>query len=161
MINSPNSYWLTFFLKRDINVMCWNYRRYGKSRSTCCTGINPYNCKLDAEKVLEFLLNDMKVRGGIGVYGRSLGGIASTHLANKFPGLVKSLVVDRTFSELNVLSERRMQGRCTDIVYNLISYNWQALNDENFANAKCFKILTCDPQDDVVDNFCSLPSGVA
>lgn len=63
MINSPNSYWLTFFLKRGVNVMCWNYRKYGKSKSTCCIGINPYNCKLDAEKVLEFLVNEMKLRG--------------------------------------------------------------------------------------------------
>ena len=31
MVTSPNAYWLNFFLKRDINVMCWNYRGYGQS----------------------------------------------------------------------------------------------------------------------------------
>ncbi len=31
MVTSPNAYWLSFFLKRGINVMCWNYRSYGQS----------------------------------------------------------------------------------------------------------------------------------
>jgi hypothetical protein len=29
MVTAPNSYWLSFFLKRGVNVMCWNYRSYG------------------------------------------------------------------------------------------------------------------------------------
>lgn len=160
MVNSPNAYWLTFFLKRGVNVMCWNYRGYGLSKSRCCVGISPYNTKLDAEKVVEFLINKIQVKGPIGVYGRSIGGIASTHLANKFPQYVKSLIVDRTFNELDILSQRRMTGRCTAAVFRLISYNWKALNDQNFKDAKCFKILTCDPNDDVVDNFSSLAVGV-
>jgi pimeloyl-ACP methyl ester carboxylesterase len=101
MVTSPNSYWLSFFLKRGINVMCWNYRDYGKSTSSFFKAINPYNCKLDAEKILDFVVNKLKIRGKIGVYGRSLGGISSCHLANKFPNIVKALIVDRTFSELD------------------------------------------------------------
>ena len=31
MVTTPNAYWLNFFLKREINVMCWNYRGYGIS----------------------------------------------------------------------------------------------------------------------------------
>ena len=31
MITSPNAYWLHFFLRREINVVCWNYRGYGES----------------------------------------------------------------------------------------------------------------------------------
>ena len=91
MVTAPNSYWLSFFLKRGINVMCWNYRSYGKSKSPnrCflgfCDAINPTNIKKDSEKVLDFLIKRLKLTGKIGVYGRSLGGIASCHLANKFP----------------------------------------------------------------------------
>lgn len=29
MVNSPNSYWLSFFLKKGVNVVGWNYRGYG------------------------------------------------------------------------------------------------------------------------------------
>ena len=36
MITSPNAYWLHFFLRREINVVCWNYRGYGESESGCC-----------------------------------------------------------------------------------------------------------------------------
>jgi hypothetical protein len=85
MVTSPNSYWLSFFLKRGCNVMCWNYRNYGNSSRILFKGINPYNCKLDAERVLDFVVNQMKLKGKIGVYGRSLGGITSCHLANTFP----------------------------------------------------------------------------
>jgi len=45
-------------------------------------------CKIDSEKVLEYMLNELKLKGKIGVYGRSLGGIASTHLANKYPDII-------------------------------------------------------------------------
>lgn len=36
-----------------------------------------------------------------------------------------------------------------------------ALNDRNFIEAPCFKIVTCDPEDDTVDNMSSLPVGIA
>jgi pimeloyl-ACP methyl ester carboxylesterase len=161
MVTSPNSYWLSFFLKRGINVMCWNYRDYGLSQNKVFGSINPYNCKLDAEKVLDFVVNKMKLKGKIGVYGRSLGGIASTHLANKYPQYVKALIADRTFCELDLLAERRVLGRCTKFLFKLISFNWRALNDRNFIEAKCYKIVTCDPQDDVVENMSSLNVGIA
>ena len=35
---------------------------------------------MDAERVMKFLINRLQVKGQIGVYGRSIGGIASTHL---------------------------------------------------------------------------------
>ncbi len=31
MILAANAYWLDFFLKRDCNVLVWNYRGYGES----------------------------------------------------------------------------------------------------------------------------------
>lgn len=156
MVTSPNAYWLTFFIKRGINVMCWNYRGYGKSSYPFGGSINPYYCKLDAEKVLEFLVHKIKIRGKIGVYGRSLGGIACCHLANKYPQYIKAMIADRTFAELDLLSEKRIEGWFTRILYRFISYNWNVHNDRNFLEAKCYKIMTCDAKDDVVDNFSSL-----
>lgn len=144
MVTSPNSYWLSFFLKRGINVMCWNYRDYGMSGSPYFASINPYNCKLDSERVLDFCLSNLKLRGKMGVYGRSLGGIAATHLANRYPNLIKALIADRTFSELDQLAERRVIGSCTRFLFKFISFNWRALNDRNFIEAKCYKIVTCD-----------------
>lgn len=83
--------------------------------------VDPYNVKMDAEHVMEFLLNKLKIRGKIGVYGRSIGGIASTHLAGKFPNLVEAIIIDRTFNELTDLSARRLTGRFTASIFSLIS----------------------------------------
>ncbi|CDW86706.1 UNKNOWN [Stylonychia lemnae] len=174
MVTSPNAYWLSFFLKRGINVMCWNYRGYGKSQQKWySSSIDPYTCKQDVEKVLEFLLQKqvilifivifarLKVRGKIGVYGRSIGGIASCHLANKYPAIIEAAIIDRTLNELLNLSQRRLTGQMTSALFKFISYNWKALNDHNIIQSKCFKIITTDPRDDVVENFSSLPVGVA
>lgn len=141
--------------------MCWNYRGYGRSQSNWFQPINPYICKMDAERVLDFMLTKMKLSGHIAIYGRSLGGIASCHLANKYPNTVKVLLVDRTFSDFDLLSEARLQGKAIRLLFKLVSFHWKTLNDVNFTQAKCFKITTCDPKDDVVDNFAALNIGVA
>jgi hypothetical protein len=52
MVVAPNAYWLNFFLKRDINVICWNYRGYGESTIGMLDFSKPSVAKLDAERVL-------------------------------------------------------------------------------------------------------------
>jgi len=53
MAFGQNSYWLNFFLKRDVNVVVWNYRRYGRSSTTIWDFFhNPDKAKNDAEQVL-------------------------------------------------------------------------------------------------------------
>lgn len=34
MVTSANAYWLDFFLRRDSNVLIWNYRGYGESQQS-------------------------------------------------------------------------------------------------------------------------------
>jgi dienelactone hydrolase len=51
---------------------------------------------IDAERVMQFLVNRIQVKGKIGVYGRSIGGIAASHLVQKFPKIIKCFVGDRT-----------------------------------------------------------------
>ena len=88
MVTSPNAYWLNFFLKRDINVVCWNYRGYGESEVSKFECVTPYKEKRDVESVLAFVVNNIRVKGKLGVYGRSIGGITATHLAAKYPDLI-------------------------------------------------------------------------
>jgi len=52
MVIGPNAYWLNFFLKRDINVICWNYRGYGESKLNFFDYLTPTKAKLDAERVI-------------------------------------------------------------------------------------------------------------
>ena len=124
MVTTPNAYWLNFFLKRECNVMAWNYRGYGLSKSPCYQGLNPYLCKIDAEKVLQFMIKKMQLKGKIGVYGRSLGGIASTHLAAKYPQIIKALIVDRTFADFERLAIGRLKGNSSKKLFKIMSCNW-------------------------------------
>jgi pimeloyl-ACP methyl ester carboxylesterase len=52
------------------------------------------------EKVLEAAVKKLKLTGKIGVYGRSIGGIAACHLASKYPDLIDVLIVDRSLTEI-------------------------------------------------------------
>ena len=88
MVTSPNAYWLNFFLKRDINVVCWNYRGYGESEINTAECVTPYKTKRDAERVFAFVVNNLKMKGKIGVYGRSIGGLAACHLSAMYPDFV-------------------------------------------------------------------------
>jgi alpha/beta superfamily hydrolase len=81
MVNSPNSYWLSFFLKKGINVMGWNYRGYGHTKGSC----TPYNIKADGESIFNFVVNELQLSGKVGMYGRSLGGVVASHISATYP----------------------------------------------------------------------------
>jgi pimeloyl-ACP methyl ester carboxylesterase len=100
MVIAPNAYWLNFFLKRDINVICWNYRGYGASTIGSFDYSSPIKAKLDAERVLAKSYDILKLQGKIGVYGRSIGGIPACHLASKYKNIVVALMIDRSLNEL-------------------------------------------------------------
>ena len=162
MVTSPNAYWLNFFLKRDINVLCWNYRGYGESSRDFLETVSPYKSKRDAEYVMAFLVNKLRVKGKIGVYGRSIGGLTACHLANKYSNLVKSLIVDRSFYELSSVVEGKIKGDCTSKLHDLLTWKWRTLNHTNYVVTKnCYKIIICDPLDDTIDLFSNLATGVA
>ena len=163
MITAPNAYWLNFFLKRDINVVCWNYRGYGESENSWFNSIDPFKSKQDVEYVLAYTVNNLKVRGKLGVYGRSIGGLTAYHLASKYKDLIKLLVVDRSMDEILSVINLKIRGMWTKLITNTLSCCWRTKNDSNFidVSSDCFKIITCDPLDDTVDVFGNLCTGVA
>jgi len=61
MVVAPNAYWLNFFLKRDINVICWNYRGYGASSIGFFDYLSPTKSKRDAERVIAKSLGILKL----------------------------------------------------------------------------------------------------
>jgi len=105
------------------------------------------------------------VRGKIGVYGRSIGGIAASHLVQKFPKFIKVFVGDRTMGSFDQLVTHRYKGAFRGQVlslYRLLSNFWGVDNGENiYNNPNCYKILTFDEEDDVVDLYASLHHQVA
>jgi hypothetical protein len=62
MITSANAYWLDFFLRRDCNVLIWNYRGYGESdQSMFSPNLSPLQQQMDSERVMQFLINRIRV----------------------------------------------------------------------------------------------------
>jgi len=163
MVTSVNAYWLDFFLRRDCNVLIWNYRGYGDSgQSMWSPNLTPDQQRSDAERVMQFLVNRLRVRGQIGVYGRSIGGIAASHIALKFPSLIKVFIGDRTMGDWQRLVEDRVKySGCLVKLYKAFSCFWHIDNSLGVVKADCYKILTFDEQDDVFDSFSSLHHSVA
>lgn len=95
---------------------------------------------------MQFLVNRLKVEGKIGVYGRSIGGIAASHLAYKFPDIVKVFIGDRTMGNFDeeVLNRYSRSGFILQL-YRVLSCCWHINNAESLlSNTNCYKILTFD-----------------
>jgi pimeloyl-ACP methyl ester carboxylesterase len=128
MITSPNAYWLHFFLRREINVVCWNYRGYGESEASMCNWLGPYESKRDVERVFAYCVNNLRLKGKLGVYGRSIGGIAACHLAAKYDEWISCMVIDRSLTELRDVAIQKLGHSGTGRVFDFISSNWQCHN---------------------------------
>ena len=96
--------------------------------------------------------------GNIGVFGRSLGGIPSIHLACKYPEIIKVLIADRTFGSVREVSAYKIQGKfATKLIFDFFTLNWRTGNDEDYIKVQCPKIAMIDPLDEIVYLFSSLP----
>lgn len=129
MINYPHAYYLRYFLQKNINVMCWNYRGYARSRGRVCKRTpTPENIREDSEAVLRYCRNDLGLKGKMGVYGRSLGGLATTHLSQ----FVDMVIVDRSFSNLYEVAYHKFYGLMAVLLFKLGTLGWDSNNDVRF-----------------------------
>jgi len=102
---------------------------------------------------LNFLKLRIGVRGKIGIYGRSLGCIAATHLQNH----VDMVIADRGFSDLWTLAEKKFYGKSAIYLLNQFSFGWQVQNGYNFLKEhlltkdSSYKVVMCDLNDEIID----------
>lgn len=96
MINYPQAYYLKYFLNKQMNVLVWNYRGYGRTGSSP----DPDSLQFEIEQVFHFLRYRIGVKGKIGVYGRSIGCVAACRLTP----YVDMIIADRGFSNLHVIA---------------------------------------------------------
>mmetsp|Transcript_58950 Transcript_58950/g.140729 ORF Transcript_58950/g.140729 Transcript_58950/m.140729 type:complete len:882 (+) Transcript_58950:108-2753(+) len=146
------SHWLDFYLGQGCNVFLFNYSGFGRS-----TGHpTPRNLGADGDAVIEFL----KRRGvtHIGVHGRSIGGIAACHLAPRHPDVVRILIADRTFSTLDRVAKFTFGEWAAKGL--MLSWTW-ADNLQSFCQARCYKVMLCDPKDQTIPDLASLRTAVA
>jgi len=80
--------------------------------------------KRDVERVLAFAVNKLGLKGKIGVYGRSIGGLTACHLANKYPDLVEAMIIDRSFKDLIDVAESKCHGYQTKLIFKTFTCTW-------------------------------------
>ena len=137
--------------------MAWNYRDYGRSGGMP----DPFTTMHDSESILKFLIEDLGLKGKIGCYGRSLGGTMATHIANHYPQYIKFLFVDRSLGNLEIMAQRIVNGKCNLRLFDCFSQGWSVISDKNYFEAKCFKMVSQDPNDEIVDQYCALNTHAA
>lgn len=65
-------------------------------------------------------------------------------------------------TEVKMIINNRLGETGTASLFDFLTSQWRARNAENFAHGNdCYKIVTCDPLDDTVDQFSNLMIGVA
>jgi len=146
MINYPHAYYLKYFINKQINVLVWNYRGYGRTKGRP----SPDNLCTDVAQVYHFLRTRIGVRGKIGIYGRSVGCTAASYLANE----VDMLIADRGFCDLWTLAEKKFYGDFARMFLKVSSFGWQANNSFNYLlseKGKSYKVIICDPADEIVE----------
>lgn len=159
MINYPHAFYMKYFLNRQINILVWNYRGYGRTQGSP----DPDSIKKDAEQVFHFLKTRVGVRGKIGIYGRSLGCIAACHLHE----YVDMVIADRGFSDLWTVANRKFYSELSMYLFKYLSFGWQANNDFNYitqndnSRPPSYKVLLQDKNDEIVNFPSSLMVGVA
>ena len=112
---------------------------------------------------MQFLVNKIRVKGSIGVYGRSIGGIAASHLVAKFPNITKVFVGDRTLGTFEDCAKTRFPSTNKVLIFaDLISCRWRANNVDGFLeNKNCYKIHCLDVDDDIIGTFAAHSTAVA
>lgn len=144
--------WIELYVGAGVNLVMWNYRGYGRS-----TG-NPdlKSMKIDGELLIEYIRTHKKSKI-IGIHGESLGGSIASHLAKVTK--IDFLFADRTFASL-ANAAKFNYGQLAELVFKVVGpKDSNAVKD--FIEVECFKIISCDCNDIMINNLGSLKAGVA
>lgn len=130
---SHNSY-LKYFLEKGFNVMTWNYRGYGRSSGQ----ISPHTLQNDIETIYKYLRKELGITGKIGIYGRSLGGVSASYLANQ----VDMAIIDRSFCNFKDMAKYKYHGPVASALMLVGSCGWQVTSDFVVSKpSNCYKII--------------------
>lgn len=146
------SEWLEYYLSGGLNVFLWNYRGYGRSKGSP----SPSALKKDALSIINYLQTEKLIKV-LGVHGESLGGAVATYVARYCE--IDFLFVDRSFSKLNELVQYNF-GKWGRYILYIVSH-WSLDTAQDYLYVNCYKIMSSDPNDHMINDLASLKSGVA
>ena len=94
----------------------------------------------------------------VGVHGRSIGGVIATHLARK--GMVEFLFADRTFRSLDRAAKYSV-GAWAQYALPFFTFWFDTDLTTDYIFSSCYKVMSSDPNDEIIDDNASLKTGVA
>ncbi|KAL4483297.1 hypothetical protein ABPG72_007939 [Tetrahymena utriculariae] len=136
----------------EINIVFWSYRGYGYSTGSPSI----QNVCKDVESVYDYV-KDIEKISKIGVFGTSLGGLVAAHLGAHRK--IDFLYIDRSFSCISDIAYFTMFRVFKFVVRFLTNYDlWSPFN---YVNAKCYKAMSYDPNDEAIGYMSSMMNGVS
>ena len=118
MVLPSHSNYLRMFLAKGITVLTWNYRAYGRSSGNP----TPANIREDVDTIYHYLREKLNIKSKIGIYGRSLGGIPASYLADK----VDMAIIDRSFGSLADVARWQYRSGFAALLLKVGSCGWQS-----------------------------------
>ena len=145
--------WFDFYSEQGFNIFLWNYRGYGRSTGS----ISPESILSDADE-LATRLKSLKGVEKLLVHGMSMGGGAACHLGNH--SAVTAIFADRTFSSLE--SVVKEEFNLLRPLFNFFTfYKWRNECSHKFVKSSKYKIVSCDPKDEMIPELSSLKNGIS
>lgn len=146
-----------FVLEGGCDVLLWNYRGYGYS-----TGyVNFQNAKTDIIELFDFIKKKSKYLK-YGAFGYSVGGGSATYLCQNRK--LDVLICDRNYANINkIIRDISFIGEFLYYLEKLLffKYEYNVTEFMNSKNKNIYKIVLCDPDDDIIPNTASLKSGIS
>jgi hypothetical protein len=140
---------LDYYLRRGLDIICWNYRGYGFS-----TGKPSYNnIRTDVIELYEEIKKLDKYKK-IGVHGISIGGIPACYLSSQKKD-IQLLISDRNFGQIEYIIRTLPIGYFLINFYKIFLFQ-KTRTIEDYLNTKCYKIVLNDPMDNIVKDCGSL-----
>ena len=147
-----------YFEHKNIDILFWNYRGYGLS-----TGYsNIKNVKQDCLQLYDLIVHNNKYNK-ILVHGYSIGGICAIYIS--YMRNIDILVSDRNFSNIESIVDG-FNIKFNWLIYFLYKCTFFNYSDcifyfLNSKNQNCHKIIFSDTNDNIINNFGSVKSGIS
>ncbi len=140
---------LDYYLRRGLDIICWNYRGYGFS-----TGKPSYNNIRNDVIELYNEIRKLDKYKKIGVHGISIGGIPACYLSSEKRD-IQLLISDRNFGQIEYIIRTLPIGYFLIYFYKIFLFQKTRTIDD-YLNTKCYKIVLNDPMDTIVKECGSL-----
>ena len=147
-----------YFQHNNIEILFWNYRGYGLS-----TGYsNIKNVKKDCLQLFDLIVQNNKYNK-ILVHGYSIGGICAIYIS--YMRNIDILVSDRNFSNVESIVNG-FNIKLNWLIYFMYKCTFFNYSDcifyfLNSKNENCHKIILSDSNDNIINNFGSVKSGIS